>query len=580
LPGQNDCMTIGRATTCQRYISPGLPGGALKTLRLRGEIRASRDLIYVGAFSLVTPGANVESPRSRRLGPLMGAKHGAQYSAVWTSDSAVVLMDGIEASEPGRRLAEVRLRSLHPISEGKRHYSTDFEKRLRKIFDKQTGDHAQPWLVLEFWQQEIDNVLVQGIFSRNGSKSSVVARIHAVWPELSATWLQDRMEEVARAGLPQWVQNEFWAAEVDSILLVGIDRANRCRRAAIDRVLKASPSLQFGVVSARVRSLRNQRSRESTTNALADTSGISTAARGTSTFINCSNNFRGWDAVDPILIEGIRKANQCEREVVDKALGEFSELRIAAIWARLRRLRYKQKAVGPLEWTEELEERLIRVYQAAGLSASVSDIQNETDWPRRAILRRAHKLGVPAAPLSDRHRWTMAEFRFALESVNHLSIREIADELERSEKAVWDMVGSRGIPARFQDGYGVRELSEKLHIRRPSIRKWIKSGLLHKKRNGRIAEDSLQSFLHNHPERINWTLLDEDTTFWVSEILEAERIRVNGSGTRTLANSRNLEKMRAAGVSMSDGKASSAPEADPCAGPGLHNNRVRGASHE
>ena len=61
----------------------------------------------------------------------------------------------------------------------------------------------QPWLTLEFWQQEIDNVLVQGIFGRSGSKSSAVDRIHAVWPELSAAWLRDRMEEVARAGLPQ-----------------------------------------------------------------------------------------------------------------------------------------------------------------------------------------------------------------------------------------------------------------------------------------------------------------------------------------------------------------------------------------
>jgi hypothetical protein len=122
----------------------------------------------------------------------------------------------------------------------------------------------------------------------------------------------------------------------------------------------------------------------------------------------------------------------------------------------------------------------------------------------------------------------MAEFRFALEYVNHLSVREIADELERSVKSVWDMVGGRGIPARFQDGYSVRDISAKLHIRRPSIRAWIKAGLLHKKRNGRISEDSVQSFLHDHAERINWSLLDEDTTFWVSELLEAEKIRSPG----------------------------------------------------
>src|SRR5215469_10162920 len=104
----------------------------------------------------------------------MGARHGAQSSAVWASDSAVVLLDGIEAGDQGKGLAEARLRALHPLPEGKNHHSTDFEKRLRKIFEKQSVDHVQPWLTLEFWQQEIDNVLTQGIFGRSGSKSSVV----------------------------------------------------------------------------------------------------------------------------------------------------------------------------------------------------------------------------------------------------------------------------------------------------------------------------------------------------------------------------------------------------------------------
>jgi hypothetical protein len=296
--------------------------------------------------------------------------------------------------------------------------------------------------------------------------------------------------------------------------------------------------LQLAVVSARVRSLRNRRKGKPTTFARESFP----VAEGTVACANCSDNSPVWETVDPILRNGIRKANQCEREAVDKVLGKFPELRIAAIWARLRRLLNRQNAAGTLQWTDELDCRLMGVYREEGLRAAVSYIQNQTNWPRREILQRAHRLGVPVAPVPDRHRWTMAEFRFALESVNHLSVREIAEELERSEKAVWDMVGSRGIPARFQDGYSVRELCEKLHIRRPSIRAWIKAGHLHKKRNGRIAEDSIQSFLHNHPERINWTLLDADTTFWVTELLEAEKIRVNGSGMRLLANSRNLEK--------------------------------------
>jgi hypothetical protein len=188
----------------------------------------------------------------------MGARHGAQNNAVWPSDSAVVLLDGIEAGGQGKSLAEARLRALHPLTEGKDRHSTDFEKRLRKVFEKQPDDHTPLWLTLEFWQQEIDNVLVQGIFGRRGSKASVVDRIHAVWSNLSAVWLLGRMEEVARQGLPQWAQNEFWAEEVDPILLAGLERANRCRREAIAKALKEYPMLQIGAVSKRVRTLRTQ----------------------------------------------------------------------------------------------------------------------------------------------------------------------------------------------------------------------------------------------------------------------------------------------------------------------------------
>lgn len=515
----------------------------------------------------------------------MGAKHGAQSSAVWASDSAVVLLDGIEASDQGKGLAEMRLRALHPLNEGKDHHSSDFEKRLRKIFEKQSDGHAPQWLTLEFWQQEIDNVLVQGIFGRNASKSSVVDRIHAVWPNLSAAWLLCRMEEVARQGLPQWVQNEFWAEQVDPILLVGLERANRFRREAIAKVLKEYPVLQIGAVSKRIRFLRTLQNGGPKAASFAGNGAAGPrsvpegdfAATGSS-IGTCSSDGEVWRAADSVLLGGVREANQCEREAVEKVLGRFSELRVEAIWARVRRLRYKQKRNGPLRWTNELDERLIRIHREGGLRAAVSDIETLTDWPRRAILRRAHQLGLPKEALADRRRWTMAEFRFALESVNHLSVREIADDLERSEKSVWDMVGSRGIPARFQDGCSVRELSAKLHIRRPSIRAWIKAGLLHKKRNGRISEDSLQSFLHNHPERINWPMLDEDTTFWISELLEAEKIRVAGSRTQTRANSRSSDGGPAAEASTLDGNTSSTLEVDPCGDPVSRNSRARGAS--
>jgi hypothetical protein len=196
--------------------------------------------------------------------------------------------------------------------------------------------------------------------------------------------------------------------------------------------------------------------------------------------------------VGRILLSGIRGANRLERETVDRVLLRFSQLRIGTIWARLRKLREGRKENEhngpPFRWTDELNQRLVRIHEESGLSAAVSGVQSLTGWPRKVILRRAHNLGLPSRRLGVRRRWTMVEFRFVIESLNHMSVREIAEEIGRSEKAVWDMVGQHGIPARFQDGYTMRELAEKLHVRRLSLQNWVEAGLLHRKRNGRIDE--------------------------------------------------------------------------------------------
>ncbi len=365
----------------------------------------------------------------------------------------------------------------------------------------------------------------------------------------------------------------------DPILRVGVERAHRYRCGAIDAVLKAYPTLQIGAVWVRLGELRNRRNSAAGTKANGSAAVDGEADSATEGTCLPPSGGCVWTArMDAIMLDGVRQANRCEREAVDKVLGAFSELRVCAIWARLRRLRYQRRTNAPVAWTNELDERLIRICLKAGLSAAVSDIQKLTDWPRRAILRRAHQLGSPTEPTSDRRRWTMAEFRFVIESVSHVSVKEIADDLDRSEKAVWDMLTRRGIPARFQDGYSVREISTKLHIRRPSVRTWVKSGLLHKKRNGRIAEDSLQSYLYHHPESINWALLDEDASFWATDLIEAEKIKANGAGTQTRANCRSTEGPREAGSSIPGDIASSTPEADPSVDLVSHNIRARGAS--
>ena len=125
----------------------------------------------------------------------------------------------------------------------------------------------------------------------------------------------------------------------------------------------------------------------------------------------------------------------------------------------------------------------------------------------------------------------------------------------------------------------MRELAEKTsHEAREGVQKWVEAGLLHRKRNGRIDEGSLQSFFYNHPETLKWPKFDQDTAFWVSELVEAERARVNGAEAQPRAMSQNSERIRAAEASTPGDTVSNTPEADPSGDHESRNSQARGAS--
>jgi hypothetical protein len=189
----------------------------------------------------------------------MSAKHGAKESAAWTRELDVILLDGIEDNRQGKDLARERVKALHPLPQGKDRYPKDFEKWLAKVFEKPSEDGVAPWLSLEFWQHEVDKVLIQGIFARNVTQDEVVQRVRSVWPKLSISWLGARMEEVARTGLPRWMDQAFWATEIDPILLSGLRNASQCQSEAVETVLHAFPQLHVGMIWDRLRRLRKQR---------------------------------------------------------------------------------------------------------------------------------------------------------------------------------------------------------------------------------------------------------------------------------------------------------------------------------
>jgi len=97
----------------------------------------------------------------------MSTKHGGKESAAWTRELGIILLDGIGDNRQGKQEAQERVKALHPLPQGKERYPKDLEKWLAKVFDKPSEDGVSPWLTLAFWQQEVDKMLIQGLFARN-----------------------------------------------------------------------------------------------------------------------------------------------------------------------------------------------------------------------------------------------------------------------------------------------------------------------------------------------------------------------------------------------------------------------------
>jgi hypothetical protein len=114
-------------------------------------------------------------------------------------------------------------------------------------------------MTVEFWLGEIDLVLLEGIFSGRAGQTEVIERLCSTWAKLDSRELRNRMEELATTGLPPFLQDDFWQEELDTMLLDGIAAGGPRIRRAVDKVMRLNPDLRVEVIWARVRRLRKQR---------------------------------------------------------------------------------------------------------------------------------------------------------------------------------------------------------------------------------------------------------------------------------------------------------------------------------
>ena len=289
----------------------------------------------------------------------------------------------------------------------------------------------------------------------------------------------------------------IFSPEADRILLAGIHLGRDGQLKALREVKQIMPSLSVEVIDVRMQRI---------------------AADGIPAWLKADEFWT--EEMDNVLRKGIQQGGVGERIAVAKILRICPGLRTAVVWRRINRLRQTssrpQRRSGRFSWTEPADAVLLQA-KVDGFKFAVAEVQRLTGFPREAIMRRARKLGIHTCNSTGSMPWTDADVRFLLESVQHLSVKVIARELHRSEKAVWRKAGDLGLSAKCEEGYTVTEVIQKLHVWHRRLQSWVANGWIKIGRNRRITERSFRSFLREHPEELKWDLFDSETVEWLLE---------------------------------------------------------------
>ncbi len=231
--------------------------------------------------------------------------------------------------------------------------------------------------------------------------------------------------------------------------------------------------------------------------------------------------------MDRILLAGVRGGLEGERKAVQKILAMCPDLRLETIQQRqrvlARRLQHGKTHRGrKYEWTERLDAQLQNAYEKSGGEAAVTEVERVTGWPRAAIYRHCHKLGISKQREQKQRRWSAVDWKYTSDRLNHVPVSSIAKALHRTVKSVRRKVEAEGYKVRLEDDYTVSRLARELHVRPQRVRQWIQEGKLKRGRNQRIKESVLCQFLKEYGHLFDPAAVEPDMRLLLIECRSAE----------------------------------------------------------
>lgn len=170
------------------------------------------------------------------------------------------------------------------------------------------------------------------------------------------------------------------------------------------------------------------------------------------------------------------------------------------------------------DFRPEWDEALRRGYRDARTRWDVTDLLDHmerlTGFPRSTVALRAGQLGLS---LMKRRPWNRDEDALLHELYGTMTIRRIARRLNRSEAAVRNKAHVLRIQNEIFTSYSENQLKDLFGVTHGKVRTWVARGWLTLNQDRRIPETSVERFIWNHLEEIEFRRVDEA---WLKGILQ------------------------------------------------------------
>jgi hypothetical protein len=216
--------------------------------------------------------------------------------------------------------------------------------------------------------EEIRKILLGGMLRGWDGQRQAVEQVCAMRPDFSTKEVDGWMQALAIERLPEWLQPDFWKAEMDQVLLAGIREGLAGEIKAVGKIVRVHPELRVEIVWARVRHLRALKGR--------------TGRRG--------RPFEWTPEIDAALIANCRCADTAGAvSVVQKITGYTRD----AIFRRARKLGV---AEPPLSSWRPWKPAELRFLAESVQHLAVKAIAKELHRSEKAVWRKVETLGLSA----------------------------------------------------------------------------------------------------------------------------------------------------------------------------------------